>query len=249
MTTRLGPGVGVCRAWRILTAAAWTPLSLGAALQGWFDAGDASTLWADTGGTVPAGDLALVARWDDKSGLGRHVTQATSGNRPLRDASFSPSVLVTDGTDRLHSAAFTAIPQPYTICVISDNLVVGGSYFDNGSGGTRSAVARVTNNVTLNMFGGSSLSVTTPTLDARRAFLFEFNGASSRVWVLDGSAFVQAGSTGNAGTNQLADFKLFGNGSAFLESSETCEIFAFSGSLSSQIRSDVAGYIKPKWGL
>jgi hypothetical protein len=61
------------------------PLSLSPAL--WLDASDSSTLYdAVTGGSLVAAD-GLVARWEDKSGNGRHATQATSGLRPQRKTS------------------------------------------------------------------------------------------------------------------------------------------------------------------
>jgi hypothetical protein len=57
-------------------------------LTGWWDAGDASTLYdATTGGSLVAADGA-VARLQDKSGNNRHFTQATSGSRPERKASI-----------------------------------------------------------------------------------------------------------------------------------------------------------------
>jgi hypothetical protein len=252
MTTRLGPGVGVGRAWRFLTAAAaWTPLSLGAALQGWFDAGDASTMWADTGGTVPAGDLVGVARWDDKSGLGRHVTQSGATARPTRDASFTPSVLTTDGGDSLLSSAFTAVSQPYSFVVVSDNLLNSSSFFDNGTGVTRSVAQRGAGGATtITIFANASMTVTgAPDSSTRRAYIFEFNGANSKVWAFDGTAFVQVGATGNAGANTLADFRIFGNSTNRLTSAETCELFAFAGLATAGQRSDIGSYIKNKWGL
>jgi hypothetical protein len=55
-------------------------------LQCWFDASDATTLFdATSGGSLVAAGGA-VARWQDKSGNGRHATQATSANRAVRQA-------------------------------------------------------------------------------------------------------------------------------------------------------------------
>ena len=53
-------------------------------LQLWLDGSDANTLFdATSGGSLVAADGG-VARWEDKSGNGRHFTQATSANRPQR---------------------------------------------------------------------------------------------------------------------------------------------------------------------
>ena len=51
---------------------------------GWYDPSDISTLFQDTAGTVPvtaAGQT--VARINDKSGRGNHLTQATAASRPI----------------------------------------------------------------------------------------------------------------------------------------------------------------------
>ena len=70
-------------------------------LQLWLDASDASTLFdATTGGSLVAADGG-VARWEDKSGNARHMTQGTIANRPLRKTSVQNSrdVLRFDGTN------------------------------------------------------------------------------------------------------------------------------------------------------
>lgn len=74
------------------TAPAFTPSDLGTALDAWYDPSDLSTMWQDTAGTTPVtADGQAVARIDDKSGNGNHLTQATSAFRPAYK---------TDGTIR-----------------------------------------------------------------------------------------------------------------------------------------------------
>ena len=63
------------------------PGGVGSGLQLWLDASDASTLYdATTGGSLVAAD-GSVARWEDKSGNGRHATQSAAGARPIRRTS------------------------------------------------------------------------------------------------------------------------------------------------------------------
>jgi hypothetical protein len=72
-----------------------------AGLQLWLDAADPTTLYdATAGGSLVAADGG-VARWEDKSGNGRHATQGTSGSRPLRKTSVqgSKDVLRFDGSN------------------------------------------------------------------------------------------------------------------------------------------------------
>lgn len=76
------------------------PGGVGAGLQLWLDASEPSTLFDDTtGGSLVAADGG-VARWEDKSGNGRHATQSTSDDRPLRKTSVQggKDVLRFDGT-------------------------------------------------------------------------------------------------------------------------------------------------------
>jgi hypothetical protein len=84
----------------------FTPQAI-AGLQLWLDASDASTLYdATTGGSLVAADGA-IARWEDKSGNARHMTQGTSGSRPTRKTTIKNSldVLRFDGSNDFMSVA------------------------------------------------------------------------------------------------------------------------------------------------
>jgi len=77
------------------------PGGVGSGLQAWYDASDASTLFnATSGGSLVAAD-GEVARWEDKSGNSRHMTQGTAGSRPARKTAIQGGrdVLRFDGSD------------------------------------------------------------------------------------------------------------------------------------------------------
>ena len=78
--------------------ALWTPSAIATAL--WLDASDASTLFDATSGGNFVAPGGAIARWEDKSGNGRHFTQSTLGNRPLRAVANENSLNVVsfDGT-------------------------------------------------------------------------------------------------------------------------------------------------------
>ena len=69
----------------------------------WMDASDATTLFQDEAGTIPAGAGQPVARWDDKSPSGLVFTQGSAGNRPVYSAALAglngqPGVTFTGGS-------------------------------------------------------------------------------------------------------------------------------------------------------
>jgi hypothetical protein len=66
----------------------------------WYDPSDISTLWKDTAGTDPVTAATdPVARIDDKSGNGKHLTQGTFAQRPLYQLDGARPYLAFDGTD------------------------------------------------------------------------------------------------------------------------------------------------------
>jgi hypothetical protein len=94
----------------VVTPTAFSPSSIGG-LQLWLDASDATTLYdATTGGSLVAADGA-VARWQDKSGNGRHATQSTIADRPARKTAIQNGydVIRADGnSDFLQTPAFSS---------------------------------------------------------------------------------------------------------------------------------------------
>ena len=60
------------------------PGTITTGLVGWWRADQG--VYQDTGGTTPATNGSVVARWNDLSGNGRHATQATGVNQPTYTA-------------------------------------------------------------------------------------------------------------------------------------------------------------------
>jgi len=107
--------------------ALWTPARTTTAL--WLDGADASTLYdATSGGSLVAADGA-VARWEDKSGNARHVTQGTLGSRPTRKTSIlnGRDVLRFDGSADGLETTFASFGTAY--CVIA--VAFSSAYTDN----------------------------------------------------------------------------------------------------------------------
>jgi hypothetical protein len=98
----------------------FNPSSVGG-MTAWWDASDSATLFdATAGGSVVAAD-GSVARWEDKSGSGRHWKSSSSTQRPTRKTSIlnSRDVVRFDGSDDRMS--------PASGWVLSDVIAVDAS--------------------------------------------------------------------------------------------------------------------------
>ena len=99
----LSLGLGLNSAWRF--AGAVRPVEAPALLfangeQGaWYDPSDLSTMSQDSAGTIAAAVDSPVGRIADKSGNDRHLTQATTSQKPILRQSGSQYYLQFDGVD------------------------------------------------------------------------------------------------------------------------------------------------------
>lgn len=173
------------------------PLTL--APSAWYDPSDLATLFQDTAGTVPVtADGQAVARVNDKSGGGRHLTQATAANRPLYRTDGTLHWLDLDGAnDFLASAAGSTIAQPDTqiAAVLFENGAASqGTIFDGGATDQIMGAEGANN---YRMYAGSNVSGGARNAAAHVLFGF-FSGAASTLKV-DGAQIIAA----NAGTASL----------------------------------------------
>jgi hypothetical protein len=216
----------------------------------WLDAADASTMYdATSGGSLVAGGGA-IARWEDKSGGGYHVTQSTANNRPTRTTGQQNSLDVVrfDGTnDRLINSSIS-VSQPMTRFVVVK--------FDNSSG----QVAIESYNNTTCFFGLDSSATqlvvsagntnNTGTSAANTLLhIHVFNGASSS-WQLNGGS----SSSINAGANSLSGLSigdLRGNPNPIVGNyglqGDIMEVLVYSASLSVSNINTVRDYLNAKW--
>lgn len=95
----------------------FTPLSLFASgeLGAWYDPSDLSSMFQDTAGATPVTTAGQsVARINDKSGRGNHLTQATAANRPTYQVDGSGNgYLLFDGVnDQMATAGAVGLSAP-----------------------------------------------------------------------------------------------------------------------------------------
>jgi len=146
---------------------------------------------ATTGVTVATG----VSQWDDQSGNGNHLVQATAAKQPLYTTDGLARPIITfDGVDDSLSKAFT-LSQPYTVyAVLTQEAWAAGRYIFSGVT-FNAAVIQSATTPDIKAFAGvvggavSDLVVGTPNVMS-----VVFNGASSLLQVRQGTPW-----TGDAG--------------------------------------------------
>lgn len=114
----------------------WRPDALGASLALWLDAEDASTITLN-GSTV--------SQWNDKSGNGRNMSQATASAQPTYSATVlgGKPALTFDGTSDFMSAGDTLDVETSNLTIMSvvkyatnnqSGIIVGKSLLGPGAG-------------------------------------------------------------------------------------------------------------------
>lgn len=211
----LGVGLALPQvAARRASAPEWTPAKLFAASEAgaWYDPSDLSTLWQDTAGTTPVtADGQSVARIDDKSGNGNHLTQATASKRPVYRTAGGLHWLLFDGVDDfLRTSAFAAaLAQPNHICLSGRHGLGPQVYlYDGIATSNRHAIleSTATTGTAFQMFAGT-ISADIPADAADHVYSALFNGAASNLRT-DGvaSAAVDAGTQSLTGLTLGARF-------------------------------------------
>lgn len=244
-------------------------------LSAWWDASDSATLFdATTGGSTVAADGG-VARWEDKSGNGRHWFQATSGHRPARKTSVrnSRDVIRLDGSDdRMQSSASTPASWRWTDITALNTwsafaVARAASIWTNGAGNNVN-----TNQQLVGETGSSNTAFFFRSAGLVGGFVFGNNFSFQPVtasytagdWkafslVFDtGSEFAARVNGGSAGTVTSPSSPLFpgdfpwlgftGNGGAYFDG-DIAEIIFYNVALSATDREAVESYLMDKWAI
>lgn len=220
--------------------AAWTPASF-ASLTSWWDADDASTFTYSSG--------VVVSQWRDKSGNGRHLSQATAGKRPARSGTVNgrASVVFNGTSTALQTGSLSSAPtKPTTLLLVARNTAASGQR-DAVLSGTDGRLFR-TSGGTIDAYQGEFLSagVSWGTTSAH-SVVCVFNGASSKI-AADSGAWV----TGNAGahpynTSGWTVGSLDNTSSEYWEG-DICEVVHVNSTISDAEKSAWFTYCTTKWG-
>lgn len=249
------PGIGT--AWRALPVGeAGQPDSISGLAQ-WLKADDG--LFTDTALTTPvSSDGDAVAGWQDKSGNGRHMTQATSGNRPLYKTGILNSLPVVrfDGAnDVLAGANLSALSAAEVFIVVKTGQAdppasgAGTGLWHYGTDSQATHFPYSDGNVYDNFGTNSRKGVgnPTPSLASFRLYsvVTKSGGWTARI---DGTqVFTTASNTVGFRSSCELGSGLSGAGPAF--SGDVAELILYGTELSGGDRDIVESYIAAKFGL
>jgi hypothetical protein len=219
----------------------WTPALISTAV--WLDASDSNTLYdATSGGSLVAAD-GTIARWEDKSGNGRHFTQSTSDLRPTRKTAIQngKDVVRFDGADYLLSPANTSAWGNdllfFTNCktTTSDNLF---SLFGNATRSNAVYLAQ-DGSATAQAVNGSTVNGTLGTWTTRGGY---WNSVAKNESFIAMLIFSASGWSSPSSDNLSIPYQ------SFLLPMDYNEIIITSSSLAVSVRQRVEGYLAHKWG-
>jgi len=236
-------------------------------LTGWWDAADSATLFdATSGGSGVAAD-GEVARWEDKSGNGRHWTQATSSQRPARKTAVlnSLDVVRLDGSDdRMGASSWTfanlvtndkwsAFAVAKASSVTSNSSTNGNQTIVFEAGSSNGAFFFRTTGVVGGLVYGQNLSfqqtTTAYTAGTWKQFSIIFDTAADFEIRVNGGS---PGSIASPSPPQFAgDSPWLGfapNGSLYFDG-DIGEVIFYNVALSTGDREAVESYLQTKWAI
>jgi len=246
-------------------ASGFNPKSISGLFQ-WFDGSDRATLFDATSGGSAVADDAGVARWEDKSGNGYHLTQGTAGNRPtLRPAIRNArSVLEYDGANsNLVSASITNTLSALSVFAVLARDSLGqnslGGIWENGNpAGGENRTYRIQSGPGLAALFGSNDGRSPALASAEGAFTrghVFWTGGNNRAtdfdFLEDGVARASITSGTMTVTAAAASATAVGNrptGSRAWDG-YIAEVLVYTRHLSVSERTRVDGYLAKKWGF
>lgn len=245
-------GVGVKRAEAAPGGVApFAPTSI-AGLRVWLDGADPATQWQNVAFTTPAvNDLDPIQGFQDKSGQGNHVTQASGPAAPVVDLSTIPGKRYLGCPSSLISRATLtggAIAQPFTVYLVAAFGTVSRIVHDGQAAGF-CRIAWGVSGTQMTLFLGSTLTATaTPDWSAGPVCVCCTADATDRIYVNDP---VTAEMSNPAGTQGYGGIAIGGlnNGTAPNDGLIFGELIVYTGAHDQPTRTAVMDYLKAKWSI
>ena len=221
----------------------------------WLDASAAYTLFDSTSGGSLVAANGQIARWEDRSGNGRHFTQESAANRPIRKAGLQNGldVVQTSGGNNQRMQASISLPaSDYTVFAAFDPTEDDTSY---------RYVLSWTNHPTYFAYRGPTVG--RPAFyqypDWREASTTSASGAHVLSWTLNSASGavihrnnLQVGTALSYSTQRAwgGTSYIFGESSnAVFLLGNFFELIVFRSALSATDRTGVNAYLMAKWGI
>ena len=227
------------------TPATWECSNFGKSLtnlHAWYDASDVSSITKDSSNRV--------SQFNDKSGNGRHLSQATSGSQPLwvSEGQNGKDLIDCVGSRFMKTSTWTAISQPYTFfftALMPLNDSADRMLMDSIS--NTSLIYKQTTNDRFLMFAGSNAGATMSGYANTWRYVTAIFDGTNLTYRFDGVHKNTEGSTVGTGTSNGL---ILGarDGSGF-SNSKFGEIIMIAGNPTAQEITDTEAYLKAKWGL
>jgi len=209
----------------------------------WYDASDTGSITESSGS---------VSQWNDLSGNGYHLAQATATNQPTTGTRTlnGLNALDFDGTNDYMRTAFATIDQPRTIVIAANfDTIDTSSHITDGflSTGNDRSVVGAFNTTNWMMSGGTVLSSsTTITTGDTHAVVAFFSGSNSYLR-LNGTEIA----SGNAGPDGMVGIIV---GTRYNLDPNYCsdmvlgEVVVYDRELQANELSAIESYLATKWG-
>jgi len=214
-----------------------------AALICWYDASDLATI------TESSGD---VSQWDDKSGEGNHLVQATGVNQPTTGADTQNGknvITFNDASEYLHVDSFVggSLSQPNTIFITllpdSDTAALH-TYIDGDTSGQRQLIDQLTTTGNYRIFAGNSTPSSTVRNTSFTQLTAVFNGASSSL--RENASEIH---TGNVGSNPVDGINVNANVNEALGGTiRVGEILIYDAEITGTDLTSIEQYLVNRWG-
>lgn len=213
----------------------------------YFDDANTTSYQTNGGSPATAGDDP-VGQWQDQSGNGHHLNQATAGKRPLLKLSQvnGHAALLFDGTDDYLQTVFT-FALPYHLFIVYKSVTIGSSgghdiIFDGGS--TYSLIASDTTPKT-QWYGGNTENYNANICNGVFGLIEVKASGSAIVMKEDGVTRINgSGVVYDPGGFTLAALN---DGSRTTNIMVACAI-AFSGEITGQDYTDLTTFLQDKFG-
>lgn len=188
----------------------------------------------------------LVSQWDDISGNGRHLKQATGTNQPALQADGS---ILFDGVDNFLKCDTFTLAQPETVYLLFKQVTWGNAdrIFDGHTSNSGAIIQRTTSpNIAIRATNTDIAENTNLPLDTYAAVVAVLNGASSVLQVNN-----TAPTTGDIGAGSMSGFCLgaIGAGTSAWANIQCKEAIIYAAAHAADVRARVIRYLARVGGL